>query len=174
MFSRLIRKDFFKDFLTPRRIRRVLWYGVYMLVVLIVQDMVLTQIRPLGVCAFIPPAAVAAVGMFEGAIPGVVFGLVLGIFTDMFTPGTVITYTVLFPLIAFGVGFVAQFFINRRFMGFLLSALAALLLTALVQVLLISLGGGGGFSAIGTGILQTIWSLPVSVLCYFPPAKWIE
>ncbi len=170
----MIRKDFFKDFLTPRRIRRVLWYGVYMLVVLIVQDMVLTQIRPLGVCAFIPPAAVAAVGMFEGAIPGVVFGLVLGIFTDMFTPGTVITYTVLFPLIAFGVGFVAQFFINRRFMGFLLSALAALLLTALVQVLLISLGGGGGFSAIGTGILQTIWSLPVSVLCYFPPAKWIE
>ena len=174
MFSRLIRKDFFKDFLTPRRIKRILWYAVYMLVVLIVQDMVLTQIRPLGVCAFIPPAAAAAVGMFEGAIPGVVFGLVLGIFTDMFTPGTVIAYTLLFPLIAFGVGFISQFFLNRRFMGFMLSALAALLLTAFVQVLVTALGSGGALSAIGTAILHTLWSLPVSVLCYFPPAKWIE
>ena len=166
--------NFFKDFLTPRRIKRILWYAVYMLVVLIVQDMVLTQIRPLGVCAFIPPAAAAAVGMFEGAIPGVVFGLVLGIFTDMFTPGTVIAYTLLFPLIAFGVGFISQFFLNRRFMGFMLSALAALLLTAFVQVLVTALGSGGALSAIGTAILQTLWSLPVSVLCYFPPAKWIE
>ena len=174
MFNRFIRKDLFKDFLTVRRLRRVLWYGVYLLVVLIVQDMVLTQIRPLGVCAFIQPAAVAAVGMFEGAIPGVVFGLVMGIFTDMFTPHTVVTYTVLFPLLAFSVGFISQFFLNRRFMGFMLSALAALLLTAFVQVLVTALGSGGALSAIGTAILQTLWSLPVSVLCYFPPAKWIE
>ena len=174
MFSRLIRKDFFKDFLTPRRIKRVLWYGVYMLVVLIVQDMVLTQIRPAGVCAFIPPAAVAAVGMFEGALPGVFFGLVMGIFTDMFTPGTVITYTVLFPLIAFGVGFISQFFINRRFMGYMLSALAALMLTAFVQALIIALGDSSSFPALVTAILQTLWSLPVSVLCYFPPARWID
>ena len=118
MFDRLIKKGLFKDFLTPRRLRRVLWYGVYMLVVLIVQDMVLTQIRPGGVCAFIPPAAVAAVAMFEGAIPGVVFALVMGIFTDMFTPGTLITYTLLFPFIAFCVGILAQFFVNRRFLGF--------------------------------------------------------
>ena len=103
-----------------------------------------------------------------------VFGLVLGIFTDMFTPGTVIAYTLLFPLIAFGVGFISQFFLNRRFMGFMLSALAALLLTAFVQVLVTALGSGGALSAIGTAILQTLWSLPVSVLCYFPPAKWIE
>ena len=152
----------------------MLWYGVYLLVVLIVQDMVLTQIRPLGVCAFIPPAAVSAVGMFEGAIPGVIFGLAMGIFTDMFTPGTVITYTVLFPLIAFGVGFVSQFFINRRFMGFMLSALAALLITSIVQVLLVALSGGGGLAAVATAFLQMLWSLPVSVLCYYPPARWIE
>ena len=55
-----------------------------------------------------------------------------------------------------------------------LSALAALLLTAFVQVLVTALGSGGALSAIGTAILQTLWSLPVSVLCYFPPAKWIE
>ena len=174
MLKRLFRKDLFKDFLTPRRFRRVLWYGVYMLLVLIVQDMVLTQIRPAGVCAFIPPAAVAAVGMFEGAIPGVVFGLIMGIFTDMFTPQTVITYTVLFPIIAFGVGFISQFFINRRFMGYMLTAFAALLLTAVIQALLVTLGDSLSFSILGTALLQALYSLPVTVLCYFPPAKWIE
>ena len=152
----------------------MLWYGVYLLLVLVVQDMVLTQIRPLGVCAFIPPAAVTAVAMFEGAIPGVVFALVMGIFTDMFTPGTVITYTVLFPVLAFGVGILAQFFVNRRFMGFMLLALAALLLTAAVQTLIISVKSAGSLSALETAILQTLWSLPVSALVYIPPARLIE
>ena len=174
MFDRLIKKGLFKDYLTPRRLRRVLWYGVYMLLVLVLQDMVLTQIRPAGVCAFVPPAAVTAVAMFEGAIPGVVFALVMGIFTDMFTPGTVITYTLLFPVIAFGVGILAQFFVNRRFMGFMLLALAALLLTALTQTLIISVKSSGSLSALWTAILQTLWSLPVSALVYFPPARWIE
>ncbi len=174
MFERLIKKDLFKDFLTPRRLRRILWYGVYMLVVLIVQDMVLTQIRPGGVCAFILPAVAAAVAMFEGAIPGAVFALVLGIFTDMFTPGSLITYTLLFPVIAFGVGMLAQFFVNRRFMGFMLLALAALLLTALVQTLIIAVKSAGSFSALWTALLQTLWSLPFAALVYFPPARWIE
>ncbi len=174
MLDRFIRKDLFKDFLTPRRFKRVLWYGVYLLVVLIVQDMVLTQIRPGGVCAFIPPAAVAAVAMFEGAIPGVVFALVMGIFTDMFTPGALITYTLLFPFIAFVVGMLAQFFVNRRFMGFMLLALAALLLTAAAQTLIIAVKSAGSFAAIWTAILQTLWSLPFAALVYLPPARWIE
>ena len=171
---RLFRKDLLKELFTPARLRRMLWYGVYMLVVLIVQDMVLTQIRPLGVCAFIPPAAVAAVGMFEGSLPGVAFGLVMGIFTDMFTPGTVVTYTVLFPLIAFGVGFISQFYINRRFMGYMLSAAAALLISALVQALLIAVNDSWSLSILWTAILQALWSLPMAALVYFPPARWIE
>lgn len=174
MFRKIFRKGLIRDTLSPRRIRRVLWYGVYMLVVLVVQDMVLTQIRPLGVCAFIQPAAVAAVGMFEGAIPGVVFGLIMGVFTDMFTPHTLVTYTLLFPFIAFGVGFISQFFINRRFPGFMLAAFTALLLTALVQATLIALGGGFSFSLLVTAFLQAVFSLPVTVLTYFPPARWIE
>ena len=174
MFERLIKKGFFKDYLTPRRLRRVLWYGAYLLVVLIVQDMVLTQIRPAGVCAFITPAAVTAVGMFEGAIPGAIFALIAGIFTDMFTPGTTIAYTLLFPVIAFGVGVLSQFFVNRRFLGFMLLALAALLFTGLVQSLIISVKSSWSFSVLWTALLQTLWSLPFAALVYFPPGRWIE
>ena len=71
-------------------------------------------------------------------------------------------------------GFISQFFINRRFMGYMLSALAALMLTAFVQALIIALGDSSSFPALVTAILQTLWSLPVSVLCYFPPARWID
>ena len=100
--------------------------------------------------------------------------MVMGVFTDMFTPGTLITYTVLFPFIAFCVGVLAQFFVNRRFLGFMLLALAALLLTALTQTTITALKSAGSFSAVWTAILQTIWSLPLSALVYFPPARWIE
>lgn len=174
MLGKIFNKKLLKETFTPGRLRRILWYGVYMLVVLIVQDMVLTQIRPLGVCAFIPPAAVAAVGMFEGAVPGVVFGLLMGILTDMFTPGTVVTYTLLFPLIAFAVGFVSQFFINRRFPGYMVCAGAALLFTALVQALITVVEGSWTLTAVFTALLQTLWSLPLAAPLYFPPAKWIE
>ena len=174
MFNRFLRKDLFKDFLTLRRARRVLWYALYLFVVLIVQDMVLTQIRPGGVCAFIQPAAVAAVGMFEGAIPGVVFGLVMGIFTDMFTPHTVVTYTVLFPVLAFGVGFISQFFLNRRFIGYMIAAAAALLITSFMQVFWVVLNDSWSADMIYTALLQTAWSLPFAALLYFPPARWIN
>ena len=49
-----------------------------------------------------------------------------------------------------------------------------LLLTALTQTLIVSVKSAGSFSAIWTAILQTLWSLPVSALVYFPPARWIE
>ena len=76
--------------------------------------------------------------------------------------------------IAFIVGMLAQFFVNRRFMGFMLLALAALLLTALVQTTIVALKSAGSFSAIWTALLQTLWSLPFAALVYFPPARWIE
>ena len=43
-----------------------------------------------------------------------------------------------------------------------------------LQALVISLGDGLSFSAVWTAILQTLWSLPMAVLAYFPPARWIE
>ena len=115
--------------------RRVLLYALYMFLALVLQTMVLTYIRPLGVCPFVLPAAAVAVGMFEGGTWGAVFGLVLGIFTDMVFVESTVTFTLLFPALAFATGFVSQFFINRRFPGFMLAAAGALLITALVQML---------------------------------------
>ena len=163
-----------KEIWSKINLRRVLLYALYLFLALVFQTMVLTYIRPLGVCPFVLPAAAVAVGMFEGGTWGAVFGLVLGIFTDMVFVESTVTFTLLFPALAFATGFVSQFFINRRFPGFMLAAAGALLITALVQMLKVWASDVGSPVMLGTVLLQTLWSLPPAALAYFPPARWIE
>ena len=163
-----------KELLAKINLRRLLLYALYLFLVLVFQNMALTQIRPLGVCPFMLPAAVVAVGMFEGASWGAIFGLVMGVFADMFYVESTVGFTLLFPAIAFAVGFVSQFFINRRFFAFMIATCAALLITGTAQMLRVLVQEGWSFALLSTVILQTLWSLPPAVLAYFPPAKWIE
>lgn len=155
-------------------LRRVLLYFLYLFLTLVLQNMVLTHVRPLDVCPFILPAAVVAVGMFEGSTWGAVFALVMGIYADMFFIETTVGYTLLFPVLAFGAGFVSQFFINRRFLGYMAITAGALLITGLTQIVWVVLRDSWSAGMLQTALLQTLWSLPLAVLLYFPPARWID
>ena len=156
------------------RTKRVLRYALFMFLSLLAQTMVLKRFRILGVCPMVLPAVAVAVGMFEGATWGSIFSLVMGIFADMAFVENTVTFTVLFPALAFVSGFVSQFFINRRFFAFMGVALAALLATGLVQMLRTAAMDVFSLSMIPTVLLQTLWSLPFAVLAYLPPARWIE
>ena len=155
-------------------LRRVLLYALFLFLTMVLQNMVLTHIRPLGVCPFILPAAAVAVGMFEGSAWGAVFGLVMGIYADMAFVDTTVGFALLFPALAFGAGFVAQFFINRRFLGYIVVATAALLITSLIQMLWVLVSDSWSVTMLSTALLQTLWSLPLAALLYFPPARWID
>ena len=87
-----------KEFFTKEKIRKLLLYALYMYLVLAFQNMILPFVRPLDVSPMILPAAVVAVGMFEGATKGAIFGLVMGIFADMSFIESVTTFTMLLPM----------------------------------------------------------------------------
>ena len=145
-----------------------------MFIALITQNMLFTQLRIFGVCPMVLPAVAVSVGMFEGATWGTVFSLIMGYFADMAFVENTILFTVLFPALAFAAGFVAQFYINRRFFAFMGISLVASLITAVFQMLLTFAGDAWSGALLSTALLQTVLSLPPSVLAYFPPARWIE
>ncbi len=163
-----------KDFLGKLNIRKFLQYALYMLLVLVFQTMLFSQLRPLGVCSMFLPAAVAAVGMFEGAIPGAVFALVLGFFADMAFVENTVAFTILFPGISFATSFISRFFINRRFFAYMVVAAVALAVTAVVQMIKTAVIDAWSAIMIQTALFQVIWSLPLAAAVYFGPAKWIK
>lgn len=163
-----------KDFFSAKNIKRLLKYALYMFLALITQNMLFTQIRPLGVCPLMLPAVAVAVGMFEGATFGAVFSLIMGFFADMAFIENTTTFTILFPALAFASGFVAQFFINRRFFAYMGAAFVGLLATGIVQMLKTSAMDAFAPVMLVTVFLQTLWSMPPAVLAYYPPAEWIE
>ena len=153
--------------------KRVLRYALYMFLSLLAQTMVLNRVRILGVCPMVLPAVAVAAGMFEGATWGSLFSLVMGIFADMAFIENTVTFTVLFPALAFVSGFISQFFINRRFFAFMGAALGALLITGVVQMLHTAAMDVFTTGMIRTVVFQTLWALPFLPLAYWPEAKWI-
>lgn len=173
-FVAYLRETIAREFLSKIRVQRTLKYALYMFLALLTQNMLFTQLRIAGVCPMILPAVAVAVGMFEGATWGAIFSLIMGIFADMAFVENMILFTVLFPALAFASGFVSTFFINRRFFAFVGAALIGLLITGFVQMLHIVAVDTFSPVMFRTVILQTLWSLPFSVLAYLPPARWIE
>ena len=169
-----LRETIAREFLSRIKVQRTLKYALFMFLALLTQNMLFTQLRIAGVCPMILPAVAVAVGMFEGATWGAVFSLIMGIFADMAFVENMILFTVLFPALAFASGFVSTFFINRRFFAFVGAALLGLLITGFVQMLHIVAVDTFSPVMFRTVILQTLWSLPFSVLAYLPPARWIE
>ena len=112
--------------------------------------------------------------MFEGATLGPLFSLIMGIFADMSFVEHTIFFALVLPALSFAAAFVSQFFINRRFFAFMGITLAALFITAVLQMLKTLAGDTWSGAMLSTIIVQTLWSLPFSAVAYFPPAKWIK
>lgn len=160
-----------KDILEKINFGKVGRYAVYLIVVLILQNSLFTQMRLLGVCPLVLPAVAVAMGMFEGATWGAVFSLVMGIFADMAFVENKIFFTLLFPALSFLAGFVSNYYINRRFFAYMGAAAGGLLLTAAAQILKTSASDTFSTVMITTGLLQTLWSLPFAALVYYPPSR---
>lgn len=165
-------REFLIRYMMPKvEWKQVLKNALYIFLCLLVQTMLLSRFRIAGICPYALPAAAVALGMFEGPIGGVLYSLVLGYFADMAFVENTVLFTLLFPALAFAAGFIAQFFINRRFFAFMGVALIALLATALVQMIHIVAIDTFSTTMLSTVLLQTLWSLPLAVLAYLPAAR---
>ena len=160
------------EFLEKIDFQRILRYALFMLLALMVQNMVLSHIRPLDVCPLILPAVAAAVGMFEGATFGPVFSLIMGYFADMSFVENRVFFLLLLPVLSLMAAFVSQFFINRRFFAFMGVAFLASLITALLQMLKALAGDAWSSDMLTVVALQTLFSLPPAALAYFLPERW--
>ena len=154
--------------------RRLWRYGLLLLLSLVTQNMLLTQLRILGVHPMVLPAVVVAMGMFETPIRGAIFAVLLGVFADMAFIENTVLFTLLFPALSFAASFLSQFFINRRFFAFMGAAAAALLVTGLVQMLRTAAGDAFSVKMLSTVVLQALWSLPFAPLGYLPVARWLK
>ncbi|MBR1456579.1 MAG: hypothetical protein IJ594_05405 [Oscillospiraceae bacterium] len=163
-----------KNVLDKIRFKRVLGYALFLFLALLAQNMLFTQLRIAGICPMILPAVAVAAGMFEGASWGAVISLVLGIFADMAFVENTVLFTIVFPALAFGSGFISQFFINRRFFAYMGAAFLGLALTGLAQMLRTAAVDSFSFTMLSTVALQTLWSLPFAPLAYLPAAHWID
>ncbi len=161
-----------KELLEKINLNKVLKYTVFLFLTLMAQNMVLSHIRPLGVCPLILPAVAAAVGMFEGATWGPLFSLCMGYFADMSFVENSVFFLLVLPLLSLMSAFVSQFFINRRFFAFMGVALGALLITALLQMIRTMAGDSWSSDLFFVAAIQTLWSLPFSALAYFLPERW--
>lgn len=160
------------DFFEKLDFGRYLRYGLFVFLTLTAQNMLLGNLRIMGVCPMVLPAAAAALGMFEGATFGPVFALIMGLFADMSYIETKVLYTLLLPALALGSAFVSEFFINRRFFAFMGVSVLVLLICGTLQALKTLAADAFSMDMVTVVAIQTLWSLPFSALTYFMPAKW--
>ena len=104
------------------RARRGALYAMLLVLFLLLQEAVFIHVAPFGVRAMFLPALVVAVGLFEGGWQGGVFGLAAGVLSDLCGTGIHVLFTVLYPLMGFAMGFLADFLVNRRFYVYLVGA----------------------------------------------------
>ena len=157
------------DLIDLSKLRKAILYLLYLLGVLLVQTEILSKITVLGVRAMVVPAAVAAAALFENGRGGALFGLAAGYFTDLVFPETTVWFTILFTLCGYGIGLGGKYVLRKGFVTYMVLAVLMLLLGTLGQMFPFLFGGGAAAAAaLRTGLLQTLWSLPVTPLFYFP------
>lgn len=160
MFNRLIEW---------KKLRGVLAFALYMIFAMFIQSLLFSRVSIFGYRGFILPAAAVAAGIYSDGVKGAVFGLILGLFADMSFSESVVTFTVLFPIIGFAAGVASMFYINKSFFAFITFSAAAILLTALVQMLLaVIVSGAEILPALITALAQTAVSLIPAALLYLP------
>lgn len=157
------------DLIDLTKLRRAILYALLLFVLFLLQDHILSHITILGVRAMLVPAAVVAVGLWDGGLWGGLFGLAAGYFCDMGYVEHTVFFTVLLPAFGFFAGALGQFLLHRGMVSYLVLAAVALAILTFCQMFRFLFFAGTDTGAVWrTGIIQLLWSLPWAVPVYYP------
>ena len=157
------------DLIDLSKLRRAVVYGVLLAVLFLFQDLLLSAFTIRGVHLMLIPAAVVAVGLFDGASWGGFFGLAAGYFMDFGYPEHVCLFAVLLPLIGFFAGVLGKYFLHKGFLSYMtLCALALVIVTFCQMFRFLFLVDTGAAAVWRTAAIQVLWSLPWAAPVYLP------
>ena len=153
----------FLDLINLKKIRRAVICVLCIIAALWIQIMVLARVDIAGAKPMILPGLAAAFGVWGGSL-----GIVAGLLYDRCCVGSAALYLVLFAAFGFFAGVLAEYLLNRRFLSFFILSAAALVVTALCQIIPMWLFHDAMLGPLlAIGAKQTLWSLPLTVPVYF-------
>lgn len=156
------------ELINLRKIRKALLYIFCIIIALWLQSMIFSRVMPLEVKSLFLPVLVVAIGLFEGGVWGGVLGLFAGLCCDSSISDSKVLFLILFSAFGFLSGLLADFFITRRFLSYLVLSAFALFITAFCQAIpLWIFHGTDPNSLFSVALLQTLWSLPFCVPAFF-------
>lgn len=157
------------DLIDLSKLRRAVIYALLFLVLFVLQDLIVSRIRILGVRAMLVPAAVVAVGLFDGGAWGGFVGLIAGVFCDMGYAEHTVLFTVLLAAAGFFVGVLGKYLLHRGFVSYITFAAVTLAIVTLCQMFPFLFFSDTDLRYVWrTGIVQLLWSLVWAVPVYFP------
>lgn len=157
------------DLIDFSKLRRAVIYGLLLVLLFIVQDLLLSHIRLFGVRPMLIPAAIVAIALFDGGLWGGFMGLLAGYFMDMGYAEHLILFSVLFSALGFFIGVLGKYLLHRGFLSYILLFIAAMAIITFCQMFrFLFFVDTASWPVWRTGILQVLWSIPWAVPVYFP------
>lgn len=158
------------DLINLEKLRRACVYALMLVILLLLQNVLLSNIAPLGVRAAFVPVSVVCVGLFEGSVWGAMYGLAAGYFMDMGQSETTVLFMLVLVVCGYFTGLLCRYELRRGLVTALVLSFCVLVICAACQMLpfLVFTETVRPGVVIATGVLQVLWSLPFTFLIYYP------
>ena len=146
---------------------RIVLHALLLLGLYVLQVMIFSRLRILGVAPLILPIAVVGAGLFEGPSWGGGIGLAAGILCDI-ALGTTALFTIILTAMGMGVGLLSTYLLRRGLPSYILCVSAALALIAFLQLFtLLVYHGESPLALLRVAIVQCIYSLFFAIPLYY-------
>lgn len=157
------------DLIDLSKLRRAIVYALTLAIVFAVQDLLAARVPLWGVRPMMIPAAVVAIGLFEGGLWGGFLGLAAGFFFDMGYIEQTVLFTIQLTAVGFFAGVLGKYLLHKGFVSYMVLVLGAMILITGAQMIPFLFFTDTRDAAVWrVGLIQTLWSLPWAIPVYFP------